>query len=440
MNNFEVRTRLNASHGSMRVRAVHLTVTEGPNKGRTTFATQPTFLVGSGPAADLRLDDDTVSREHLRLSLSAEGVHVRDVGSTNGSWMGTLRIHDIVLSQSASIVIGATTLAIRLQADPVDLPVSKSANFGDAIGESTAMRHLFTVLEQASQSDVSVLIEGESGVGKDVLARGLHTSSPRAGGPIVAVDCGAIPANLIESELFGHERGAFTGADRARVGAFEQADGGTLFLDEIGELPLDLQPKLLRALETREVRPLGGRNVRKVDTRVIAATNRNLSEAAMRNEFRLDLYYRLAVLRVVVPPLRERREDILPLARAFLRQTRGFEHATLPPPIEGMLHSYSWPGNVRQLRNVINRYTVLGENPAALFDESTPGTMSDEALFLLPYHEARARTLERFERAYLPAVLKRANHVVVRAAELAQVGRGSFHRMLNRIRPAEESV
>jgi len=394
------------------------------------------FLVGSGASADLRLSDDTVSREHLRLTLTPAGIQIRDVGSRNGTWMGTLRVNDVVVAQSTSLLVGSTTLALNLEGLPVDLPISESTRFGDAIGESTVMRHLFALLERAAASDVNVLIEGESGVGKDVLARGIHAKSARANEPFVALDCGAIPPTLIESELFGHERGAFTGAEHRRDGAFVQAHGGTLFLDEIGELPLELQPKLLRALETREIRPLGARGTRRVDVRIVAATNRNLGEAARNDEFRRDLFYRLAVVRVGVPPLRERKEDILPLARAFLSRIPGFEDAYLPPELEAMLLSYPWPGNVRELRNVIHRYTVFGAN-AGLFDDSIPVARpqaADEDLSHLPYHEARALALERFERAYLPAVLARAGGVVVRAAELAQVGRGSFHRMLHRIR------
>ncbi|HVH45590.1 MAG TPA: sigma 54-interacting transcriptional regulator [Labilithrix sp.] len=432
--------RGDAPTATLRVHAAHLTVTHGPDSGRTVRIDRPTFVVGTGLTVDLRLSDDTVSREHLRLSLREDGIHLRDLESTNGTWMGTLRVHDVVLVQSTSIVVGGTTLTLTIEAAPVDLPLSTNARFGEAIGASAVMRHLFALLERASRSDVSVLIEGESGVGKDVLANGIHSSSNRADGPFIALDCGAIPTNLIESELFGHERGAFTGADRARDGAFVQADGGTLFLDEIGELPIDMQPKLLRALEAREIRPLGGRTARSVDVRIIAATNRNLSEAANANEFRRDLFYRLAVLRVGVPPLRERKEDILPLARAFLQRVPGYERATLPPELEAMLLSYPWPGNVRELRNVISRYTVLGANLAGLFGDSAPETRgsTSEDLSHLPYQEARAVAIERFERAYLPSVLARAGNVVVRAAELAGVRRGSFHRMLHRIRAGSD--
>jgi transcriptional regulator with PAS, ATPase and Fis domain len=256
----------------------------------------------------------------------------------------------------------------------------------------------------------------------------------------VALDCGAIPQNLVESELFGHERGAFTGADTGRKGAFEHANGGTIFLDELGELPLEMQPKLLRVIETREVKPVGASKARPINVRIIAATNRNLSEAASRNEFRKDLFYRLAVVRVTVPPLRERREDILLLARAFLARAAGPQNAEIPADLAAMLTSHSWPGNVRELRNVMDRYAVLGSDPTVLFDSpgakpiAHAGAMPPDDLSHLPYHEARRVALDRFERAYLPGILARNGDVVVRAAEAAQLGRTSFHRILQRIR------
>jgi transcriptional regulator with PAS, ATPase and Fis domain len=427
---------LPAQHGNLlRVHAVDLEVTRGPDAGRRARIDRPLFVIGTGEGADLRLTDSAVSREHLRASLSPNGVHLRDEGSTNGSWIGGLRIADVMLTSDTMVELGTTGIALRVEAGPLDLPLSSNARFGNAIGVSAAMRHLFAMLERASSSDVTVLLEGESGVGKEILARAVHEESPRKDGPFVAVDCGAIPATLIEAELFGHERGAFTGANEARKGVFEQAEGGTLFLDEIGELPLDLQPKLLRVLEQREVRPLGTAVSRPVNVRVIAATNRRLAEAVNKNEFRRDLFYRLAVARLTVPPLRDRSEDILPIGREFLRTALGNPAAELPSDLAAMLGAYRWPGNVRELRNVIDRYALLGLRDAGhLFDGSSEGVPAGDDLSHLPYHEARKRALERFERAYLPRVLDRAGGVVARAAELAQVARPSFYRMLERAR------
>jgi len=320
---------------------------------------------------------------------------------------------------------------VHVDAQQVGLPMSTSVRFGDAIGVSGAMRYVFGVLEKAARSDVTVLLEGESGVGKEVLARAIHAASNRAERPFVTLDCGALPPGVIESELFGHEKGAFTGAVSARLGAFEHANGGTLFLDEIGELALDLQPKLLRALDQREVRPVGGNRTRSFDLRVVAATNRRLAECVQHGTFRQDLYYRLAIARVVVPPLRDRPEDIAPLAESFLRALTSDPARTLPPDLAGMLKGYSWPGNVRELRNVIQRFAHLGiTDRGQLFD--VPASAAPDVTEL-PYHEARRITVESFERAYVTRALERAGGVVIRAAEQAQIGRATFYRMLERL-------
>jgi transcriptional regulator with PAS, ATPase and Fis domain len=426
-----------ADEVTIKVRAADLEITAGPDAGRRMRIDRPTFVIGTGDSADLRLSDPAVSREHLRMTLVPIGLTVRDEGSKNGTWLDGTRLYDALLTKSAVVQLGSSTLAIRIDTGALELPLHEGERFGGALGVSASMRHLFGVLERASASDVTVLIEGESGVGKEVLARAVHDRSPRADGPFVAVDCGAIAPTLIEAELFGHEKGAFTGAAATRPGMFEEAEGGTIFLDEIGELSLDLQPKLLRVLEAREVRRVGG-GARPLNVRVIAATNRRLSEASEKGEFRRDLYYRLAVARVTVPPLRDRPEDIAPIAREFLRTALGDPTAELPRDLEGLLSAYRWPGNVRELRNVVDRYALLGARDAtALFDASA-SQAAPEDLSDLPYHEARRRALERFERAYLPSILARAGGVVSKAAELAQVARPSFYRMLDRNRVSSD--
>ena len=427
-----------ARQTAIQVRSAKLVITKGADSGRTATIDQPTFVIGTGQAADVRLNDPAVSREHVRVSLQPNGVRVRDDGSKNGTWLGGVRVRDVLLSTDTSLVVGGTTLAITIEADSLELPLSPSDKFGDAIGGSPVMRNLFAMLEKVAPTELTVLLEGESGTGKDVLSRALHAKSLRANEQMVVVDCGAIPPTLIESELFGHERGAFTGADHARKGVFEEANGGTLFLDEVGELPLDMQPKLLRALEAREVRPIGARAPKAINVRVIAATSRRLAEAARTGEFRSDLFYRLAVARVTVPPLRDRPEDVVPIARAMLRALRNDITIDLPPDLASMLEAYTWPGNVRELRNVVERWAALGRLDRTMFDPLEAQNTAEDDLATLPYHEARKIVLDRFEERYLPRVLARANGVVSRAAELAEVARPSFYRMLERIRPRGE--
>ena len=421
---------------ALAMQGVDLVVTEGPDRGRALRVEDATCIVGSDEGADLRLTDTTISREHIRLSRRADGVLVRDPGSKNGTWLGGARITELLLTESTALRLGKTLLSLTLHAEPTALTVTESARFGDALGVAPATRHVFATLLRAAKADVSLLLEGESGVGKDVLARAVHEHSNRANGPFVAVDCGAIPAGLIESELFGHERGAFTGAEKAREGVFVQAHGGTLFLDEIGELPVDMQPKLLRALEQREVRPVGGRGTRSFDIRVVAATNRKLQEAVLNGTFRQDLYYRLAGLRVVVPALRDRPEDILPLAEAFYRRFAPVGQ-DLPRVLASMLQAYSWPGNVRELKNVVERYAVIGAADSKLLFDRPAGVASTN-LSGMTFHEARAQAIDSFERIYLPQVLAKAGGIVTRAAELAGVTRPAFHRMLQRIRGREQ--
>jgi len=425
----------------MAVHAVSLEVVSGDDRGLAGRVAQPTFTIGSDEGADLRLRDPAVSRSHVRILLSADGIRLVDESSKNGTWMGGSRVRDISIFGDAAIEVGSTSIVLRVDRATTDLPLSASSTFGDAFGESDTMRHVFALLERAATSELTILLEGESGVGKEVLARAIHNRSPRAEGPLVTVDCGAIPAALLESELFGHERGAFTGADKARVGSFEEADNGTLFLDEIGELPLELQPKLLRVLESGEIRRVGGSSAyRRVNVRVIAATNRQLAESTRRGEFREDLFYRLAVARVRVPPLRDRADDVLPLATRFMRRAVGDENATLPPEFAALLRSYDWPGNVRELRHVVERFTLLGaRGENELFDRSLRGTTAPPRTWGdLPYHEARKRAVDVFEQEYVRDVLERAGGVVVRAAELANVSRPTFYRMLERVRSGDD--
>ncbi|HZS36885.1 MAG TPA: sigma 54-interacting transcriptional regulator [Polyangia bacterium] len=418
---------ISRSAGTVSVRRARLRVSRGPNKGRELElgGLQPALL-GSHPDADLQLEDDTVSRNHAEVRATPLGYVIRDLGSTNGVWIGELRVLEAVLGERAKkLSLGNVELEFKLLDDEV-AHAQSTRPFGRLLGQSAPMRELAALLEQAAGSDSTVLIEGESGSGKEVVAESLHQASPRADGPFVIVDCGALAPTLVESELFGHEKGAFTGADRARTGALEEASGGTLFLDEIGELPIEMQVKLLRALEARHIRRLGSNAQRPIDVRVIAATHRKLARLVADGKFRSDLYYRLAVIKVQVPALRHRAEDILPLAHHFLAQLRPDREPEeiLSDAVASALTAHAWPGNVRELRNVVERLALVGELDTRL--RAGKPRAPDE------YHAARQDAIERFEKEYCKALLQHAGGVVARAAQHAGISRQMLHRLLTK--------
>jgi len=298
------------------------------------------------------------------------------------------------------------------------------------------MRKLFAFLAKVAASEINVLIEGESGTGKELVAAEIVQRGPRAERPFVIVDCGAISPNLVESELFGHVRGAFTGAERDRVGAFETADGGTVFLDEIGELPLELQPKLLRTLEAKEIRRVGETRPRKVNVRVIAATNRDLEREVNRSRFREDLYFRLAVMSVRVPPLRERLEDLPILIRGFLSTLGVPDQLELfPARVLSELAAHDWPGNVRELRNYVERTVVLKEPLPAGTRQTSPPSDVD---LRLPFKVAKDAVVDAFERSYIAALLDEAGGNISRAARKAGMDRMYLHRLVQKhgLKPA----
>jgi transcriptional regulator with GAF, ATPase, and Fis domain len=419
----------------LRIARARLRIVSGPDQGHEAELGATALVIGSGSGANLRLSDPLVSRSHLRITALSDGVKVEDLGSMNGTFASGLRLGSVVITADATLTIGDTTIALSFDKEKLDLPLSERSRFGEAIGHGAAMRHVFSLLEQAAKSDVTVLLEGESGAGKDVLARAVHDESARRDGPFVVVDCGAIPGTLLESELFGHERGAFTGATATRQGAFELADGGTLFLDEVGELSIDSQPKLLRAIESRAFRRVGGAQTVTVDVRIVAATNRRLREAVRAKEFRQDLFYRLAVVHVMVPRLAEHPEDIAPIAESFLRRVR--PEARLPTDLAALLVGYDWPGNARELRNVVERFATFGRADEVLLfgqpDGDAAGSTSGDrftGLDRLPYHEAKRRLMESFHAEILPRVVERAGGSVARAAELLELPRASLYRML----------
>jgi len=392
--------------------------------------------VGAHASCDLVLDDPKVSRRHAELAIVPEGIRIKDLGSTNGTWYQGTKVGEVVVPAGSTVKFGETQVRI-VAGDVRSLAPSDRDHFGALSGKSLAMRELFAVLEMASPSDATVLIEGESGTGKELAARAIHDASARAKGPFVVVDCGAIQESLVDSHLFGHVRGAFTGADRDRKGAFVEASGGTLFLDELGELPLASQAKLLRVLEAQTVQPLGSDRPVQVDTRVVAATHRDLSRMVNAKEFRFDLFYRLAVVHVALPALRDRLEDLPHLLRTFYER-RG----TDPGPIEGenleRLRRHAWPGNVRELRNVLERAWALS-GPKATFRDLKlwldPGASQAQPQAevidtSLPFKEAKERWNDTFERRYVAMVFADSGNNVTRAAEHAGLSRRHFRELL----------
>ncbi len=412
---------------------MHVVVLSGAAKG-TVRPLGEKLRVGKAPDNDLVLPDDTVSRQHCVLSPAAGGVHVRDLESTNGTKVQGARVTEAIVQPGMVLKVGEVEVMLRPAARSVEVMPSDKTSFGGAIGQSLAMRAIFGVLERIAPTDATVLLEGETGAGKDVLARAICAESPRAARPFVIVDCGAVSYSLIESELFGHERGAFTGAVAARQGAFELADGGTVFLDEIGELPLDVQPKLLRVLETRELRRVGGNRTIKIDVRVIAATKRNLKREVEAGKFREDLYFRLAVVPVTVPPLRARREDIPLLVEHILKVSGGGLRVS-PETLQSLV-AHDWPGNVRELRNVIERsvYMARAVGETELNVVSLPmsaGSAGDAAHFEpgKSYRETRARYEADFERRYVKWLLARHGGNVSAAARDAKMDRKHLYDM-----------
>jgi transcriptional regulator of acetoin/glycerol metabolism len=394
-------------------------------------------VVGTSPDCDLVTPDTHVSRKHCELVLTDKGVVLRDLGSKNGTFVYDLEIHETMLRPNMAVRVGQWKIMIVVTGAPWDMPLSGSARFGAAIGGTLVMRALFARLEVAASTDETVLLVGESGTGKELLARAVHDASPRRNGPFAVFDCSAVAPTLIESELFGFVKGAFTGADRERVGIFEQANGGTLFLDEIGELPIDLQPKLLRALEARQFRRIGSNTWHAFDARVVAATHRDLAARMQSGEFRQDLYYRLAVLEARVPPLRERRDDIELLIERFLAaETPPLTVHDLPPSSMSMLRAHDWPGNVRELKNMLARILVFQDAGQTMFDQATSvqGEAKGDSLLALPLREARQQVIEKFEQTYLLAQLKAHGGNVTRAAEAVGVSRQFLHRLLERYR------
>jgi two-component system, NtrC family, response regulator GlrR len=397
------------------------------DQGREVGSCTEPLAIGTSPGNRLVLSDGLVSRHHCELTATPLGLYVRDLGSTNGTFIDGVRIDAGYLRPGARLVIGATTLSVEVAAEPMVETIPAAERFGRLLGTSPQMRRVFAVLERVAPSETTVLLEGETGTGKTLMAQMLHERSERAGEPFVVVDCSAIPPTLIESELFGHEKGAYTGAHAARAGAFEAARGGTVFLDEIGELPLDMQPKLLRALEERVIKRVGSTEPTRLDVRLVAATNRDLRTEVNRGAFRADLYYRLNTVRVKVPALRERPEDIPLLVATFYRQFAG-EGAAPPAALLGEMMRRPWPGNVRELRSAVERVVLLGDNLDS--DEAT--ALEAPCDFTISFRDAKEEAVSRFERRYLRELLQAHQGNLSRAARAVRMDRNHLRDLAKR--------
>ncbi len=407
-----------------------LEVVEGADAGRVlrVDASRPSpLLVGQSATCELRLSDREVSRRHASVDVRDGLLRLTDLDSTNGTFVNGVRIHDVSLSGGEMVRVGSTGIRIGHVDAPVPAP-STASRFGKLVGESPSMRRLYPLCERLAQSNVAVLIEGETGTGKEVLAESLHEMGARSNGPFVVFDCTTVAATLLEAELFGHERGAFTGATETRIGVFEEANGGTLLIDEIGDLDIALQAKLLRVLERQEVRRVGGRGWIKTDVRVLAATRRDLDKEVQAGRFRDDLYYRIAVARIELPPLRQRRGDIRLLAREFWRKLSpgGGE-----PPIELLdrLEAHTWPGNVRELHHAVSRYVALGDleqAPTSARDASSSDAFEEVLSLDLPLTRAREKVVDAFERRYVERIVARHGGNIARAADASGLARRYF--------------
>ncbi len=415
-----------------------VTVADGADRGRSLVidgSAPAALLIGTSPACALTLTDRGVSRRHVSLEIDRDRLVVTDLQSTNGTFVGEVQVTGAMVRGGELLRLGSTTLQVQRH-DPTPTSLPTATSFGLLRGASREMRRLYPLCEKLAKSQVPVVIEGETGTGKEVLAESLHVQGPRASGPFEVFDCTTVSPTLVESEIFGHEKGAFTGANAARKGVFERANGGTLFIDEIGDLDPAMQPKLLRALERSEIRRVGGQTWVKVDVRVIAATRRNLDVEVERGRFRDDLFHRLAVSRIELPPLRARKGDVAMLVRAFCTEFAA-PNVVIPPDVMARWERADWPGNVRELRNAVARHLALGdvENHARSAEEPSTEDVIDEVIAAqLPLPRARARVVEAFERRYLDAILSRHGGNVSKAAEASGIARRYFQILRARLK------
>jgi transcriptional regulator with GAF, ATPase, and Fis domain len=452
------------------LRKSKLVIISGADSGKEIELTKQKITGGRSIINEIVLSDKAVSGSHFEIVSQDDGYRLVDTGSTNGTFVGDLRIKEVFLRPGTTFRVGHTDIRFQPLQDMVEIALSQRDRFDSVIGASIRMREIFATLEKVAPSDLTVMLTGETGTGKELVARGIHNMSPRRSKPFVVLDCGAIPRELIESTIFGHEKGSFTGAIGQHKGCFEQSQTGTIFLDEIGELDIGLQPKLLRVLENRELKRVGGDKTIKIDVRVLAATNRDLRQMVNQGTFREDLYFRLSVILIENPPLRERREDIPSLVHHFMAEVAKRRGVSLQIAVDAMsgLMSYNWPGNVRELKNVVERAASLTDGPTvtradlvfggapvgasvaramSLREVSAPraggggsiggpaGGGSFDASLLGPdvaFKDAKQRVLDDFERVYLTELLSRNKGNITRSAHEAGLTRYHLRELLKR--------
>ena len=420
-----------------------LLAVSGPLKAREFVVNSDTFTIGAGRGNDLMLEDNTISRRHCEIELTPDGYSIRDLGSTNGTFVQGVRINSAFLDAGTEFQLGSSRLVFCPMQETMEYRLSESDSFGRLLGASVPMRHVFHVAERYAETDSTIMISGETGTGKEVLAEEIHRHSARRDKPFVVIDCASLSSELVASELFGHAKGAFTGAITDRVGAFEEADGGTVFLDEIGDLSSELQPRLLRVLEKREVKRVGSNTVRKIDVRIISATNKKLQNEVNAGNFREDLFFRLSVIHVELPPLRKRKDDIAMLTEAFLKHFMGDDAASQATNLDAAtkaLQNHDWPGNVRELRNLVELASHTEQRPidlsAFLYLSRTrkpPGHETPPHSADRPFKIAKQQIIETFERQYVSDLLKRFDNNVSRAARYAGIERAYLQRLIRKL-------
>ncbi|HEX5659165.1 MAG TPA: sigma 54-interacting transcriptional regulator [Polyangiales bacterium] len=433
-----------------RIRLSRLLVIDGPDRGKELSIERERATVGRSLICDLVLADKAVSGTHFEIQALENGFILRDLESTNGTWCGDVQVREVWIKHGQTIRAGTTVLRFEPLDAMVAIDTSARDSFHELVGRSVRMREIFALLERVGPTDLTVLIRGETGTGKELVARALHRASKRASHSLVVQDCSAIARELVESTLFGHEKGSFTGAIDRKLGCFETAERGTIFLDEVGELDLGLQPKLLRVLETRTIKRVGGTKEIPIDVRVVAATNRDLRKMVGQGSFREDLYYRLGVVTVELPSLRERPEDIPLLVQSFLEalalrrfpgEDKRFEVAD---DAMARLCAYAWPGNVRELRNTVERGASLAEGLRLEIPDLLPsstrlgselaanGSASQFVEEGLPFKEAKQRVLDQFEASYLRSLLDKHGGNVTRSAQAAGLTRYHLRELAKR--------